>query len=40
MDPVYIAAIAGLVVMFVWALGILVYVYKNEVEASRYHTLD
>jgi hypothetical protein len=40
MDPVYIAAIAGLALVFAFAVGILFYVCKTEIEASRYHMLD
>lgn len=40
MDPVYIGVISGLVVLFAFALGVLIYVCKNEIESSRYHTLD
>ena len=40
MDPVYIAAIAVLVLIVVWAMSILIFVFKTEIQASRYHVLD
>ena len=39
MDPVYIAVIAGLALIVVWSVGILIYVCKTEMRATRYNEL-
>lgn len=40
MDPVYIGAISGLVLLVAFMLGLFLYMCRSEIVDIRYHELD
>ena len=40
MDPVYIGAISGLVLLFAMMLALFAYLCRSEIVDARYHALD